>query len=180
MTDKPEYETYSCEDVGSAWQALRKQVERGEPLTWTGPDRLHHSIAAGSPPPSEYLTDEGLEYDAERGRDIWDTLFLIAFQIGFHNGVMRESEFSAHYERLTDMLTRELEASRAKGTTLDEIARLVHESEKLKGDLDHARRRGNVYERQYRRVREERDAARQKLRDMGVAESEIRRTTPDA
>jgi hypothetical protein len=101
---EPEYETYSCEEVGNAWQALRKQIERGEePLVWTGPDRLHFHIAAGSPPPSHYLTPEGREHDGDQGRDIWDTLFLIAFQIGFHNGVMREGEHTAHYRRLLDI-----------------------------------------------------------------------------
>jgi hypothetical protein len=104
MTDRqiPEYEMYSAEEVGKAWQKLRKQVQKGKPLTWTGPDRLHHRIAAGSPPPSHYLKRKWRKADKEQGRNIWDTLFIIAFQIGFHNGVLSESKDTEFYKRMAD------------------------------------------------------------------------------
>ncbi len=99
----PEYETYSCEEVGKAWQKLRKRIQNGRKLKWTGPDRLHYRIAAGSPPPSHYLTKKNREHDREQGRDIWDMLFLIAFQIGFHNGIVTEENSGTNfYKRMYD------------------------------------------------------------------------------
>lgn len=116
----PEYETYPCEEVGKAWQELRRHVENGGPLTWTGPDRLHHSIAATSPPPSHYLTKKGRKYDKEQGRDIWDTLFLIAFQVGFHNGAVSESVRTRSAERAERSSNETATMFRRNATALQE------------------------------------------------------------
>lgn len=84
-----EYEQYNADDVLDALQVVRKQYLAGEPLTWTGPDRLHFSVSAVSPEPSWHFSPEGLEYHAEQDRDFWDVWAIVAFQIGFHNGAVR-------------------------------------------------------------------------------------------
>lgn len=49
--------------------------------------------------------------------------------------------------------------------TLDEIARLVHESEELKRKLAQAERRAESWRSMYREIREERNELRARLRD---------------
>lgn len=88
----PEYESHSFEDVAEALKKVREQHKNGEPLVWTGPDRLHHSIAATSPEPSWFFSDDGMEYMRERGHDFWDVYTQVAFQLGFHNGTVREEK----------------------------------------------------------------------------------------
>lgn len=120
--DEPvnDFEVFSAEEMGNAWQALRKQVENGEPLTWTGPDRLHYRILAGSPSPSEAITDRWLAAGEEQGRDIWDTLFIIAFQLGYHNGTVVEEKRTEYYQRLNEQIQFEHEASGADGIVYDD------------------------------------------------------------
>lgn len=112
-----DYELYEMSAVGGALKHIRAQylakqsaraaricVESGkhattllhskhecpvEPLVWTGPDRLHFHVAAGSPPPSWHFSEEGMAHHADQGRHFWDVYALVAFQIGFHNGVVR-------------------------------------------------------------------------------------------
>ena len=115
LSETPDYETYSCEEVGEAWQKLRKQIQNQHvPLVWTGPDRLHHAIAAGSPPPSEKLNERNREAERDQGRDIWDTLFLIAFQIGFHHGTVQQEKQTKFYQDIDESWHLEYVQVRAK------------------------------------------------------------------
>jgi len=89
-----EYTEFNFEDVAKALKKVRKQYLKGKPLVWTGPDVLHFTIAATSMPPSWYFSEEGMEYAKENGRDFWDVYTQVAFQIGYHNGVVYQSKDS--------------------------------------------------------------------------------------
>lgn len=98
----PEYESHSFDDVAKALKKIRKQHKKGKPLVWTGPDRLHHAIAATSPEPSWYFSDEGMEYMRDQGHGFWDVYTMVAFQVGFHNGTVREEEHSRSWRESTE------------------------------------------------------------------------------
>jgi hypothetical protein len=98
--EPPEYETQDFPEVADALFIVRTQYERGDALTWRGIDHLHCSISAVSPPPSWYFSPEGLEYMADRGHDFWDVYAQVAFQIGYHNGVMRSVKENNELRRL--------------------------------------------------------------------------------
>ena len=95
----PEYEMHSFEEVAEALAEIRRQHEAGEPLVWTGPDRLHYSVAATCPEPSWHFSEEGMAYHADQDRDFWDVYTMIAFQIGFHNGYLRSDKANEVYRR---------------------------------------------------------------------------------
>lgn len=90
----PEYESFSYEDVDAALKKIRVQWIEGQPLVWTGPDALHSSVLATNGPPSWHFSEEGMQYHAEQGRSFWDVYTLVAFQIGFSNGAVRESRWT--------------------------------------------------------------------------------------
>lgn len=89
-----EYKSFDFEKVADALKAVREQYVAGadpfnNELVWTGPDRLHFHIAAITPEPAWHFSAEGMADHAENGRDFWDVYTMVAFQIGFHNGVVR-------------------------------------------------------------------------------------------
>jgi hypothetical protein len=93
---EPDYELHSADEVLTA---LREAWDNGGggPMEWTGPDSLHHSVAATCPEPSWYLGAEGLAKAEENGRDALDNVLLVAFHLGFHNGAVKESVYTKHY-----------------------------------------------------------------------------------
>lgn len=96
--EAPVYKSFDFPTAAEALAEIRRQYEAGEPLVWTGPDHLHHVISAGCPEPSACFSPEGLAYDAERGRDFWDVYTMIAFQLGYHAGTLREEAHSKRNE----------------------------------------------------------------------------------
>lgn len=99
----PDPPTYPYEDIAKALAKIRKQHRKGKPLKWTGPDVLHHSIAASTPAPSWYFSEEGLEYEAERGRGFWDVYTQVGHLLGMHNGTVAESKHTKSWKRLADL-----------------------------------------------------------------------------
>lgn len=91
---------FQYDDVDKWLKDIRDQYEsQNGPLVWRGSDDLDSSILCCCPPPTEQFNEEGLEYHAERDRDFWDVYTLVAFQLGFHNGVCQEK---SHYKILED------------------------------------------------------------------------------
>ena len=88
----PTYETFDLDVATAALDEVRRQFLAGEPMVWTGPDRLHSSISATSHSPSWNFSAEGMEAHADQNRDFWDVYNMVAFQLGYHNGVVREEE----------------------------------------------------------------------------------------
>lgn len=82
-----EYKALEFEVVAHALEEIRDQYITGQPLVWTGPDQLHFHVSATSPPPSWQFSEEGLASHREQGRGFWDVYTMVAFQLGFHNGV---------------------------------------------------------------------------------------------
>lgn len=93
---------YSFAEVMSALRDLRRQYEDGKPLVWNGPDELHYSVAATSMPPSWHFTDEGLDNTLENDLDFWDVYTMIAFQIGYSNGMVRGDKSVEIYKQSAD------------------------------------------------------------------------------
>lgn len=83
------YQTFPFTTAADALAEVREQFLAGKRLKWTGPDRLHHSISATTPPPSWNFSREGMEHHEDQGRTFWDVYTMVAFQLGFHNGVLR-------------------------------------------------------------------------------------------
>lgn len=116
MTDEPEYKTFPFEECSNALADIRRQHENGdETLIWTGPDRLHHSVAATCPPPSELLSPEGLEYDEERGRDFWDVYTMVAFHLGFHNGAVTEARHTKSWRSGAEFWEKQAKRAEEEG-----------------------------------------------------------------
>lgn len=95
-----EYESFTFSTAADALAEIRRQHLAGEPLVWTGPDRLHHSVSATSPEPSWLFSDEGMTYMAERDHDFWDVYTMVAFHLGFHSGTLKEEEHTNQWKRL--------------------------------------------------------------------------------
>ena len=98
--DKSRYPLHNYSDLADALKLIRKQYLAGEPLVWTGPTDLHHSVSATSPGPDWQFSPEGLAYHAERDRDFWDVYTQVSFHLGFHQGAVNESERTAFYKKL--------------------------------------------------------------------------------
>lgn len=99
-----EHESFSFEDIAEALADIRQQHLTGKyPLQWNGPDRLHHAVAATSPEPSWQFSPEGLANHRDQGRGFWEVYTLVAFQLGFHNGTVREEKNTQTYIRLLDL-----------------------------------------------------------------------------
>jgi len=98
--DKNKFTLHDYSDLADALKKIRNQYLAGEPLTWTGPTSLHHSISATCPGPDWYFSKEGQAYEADRGRDFWDTYTLVSFHLGFHQGTVQESQTTAQYKRI--------------------------------------------------------------------------------
>jgi hypothetical protein len=94
-----EYKSFPFMTAADALAEIRRQHLAGEPLVWKGPDRLHYSIAATCPEPSHMFSPEGLAGSEEQGQDFWDVYTMIAFQLGYHNGVLSRDK---DVERLRD------------------------------------------------------------------------------
>lgn len=69
-------------------------------IDWKGPTNIP-SIAAGCPPPHVNLSEEMLEYHAERDRDVLDMLILTAFQLGFENGHRSQEDRISLYKMVS-------------------------------------------------------------------------------
>lgn len=89
-----DYKLYTFEEIADALADIRKQHEEKGPkdLIWNGPDHLHHSVSATSPPPSSAFSNDGLAYHAERDRDFWEVYTMVAIQLGIHQGAMIRQE----------------------------------------------------------------------------------------
>lgn len=110
----PEYEAFDYTEVEAALKEVRRQYEAGEPTAWKGPDRLHFRVLATNPPPSWHFSAEGLSSHWEQGRDFWDVYTLVAFQLGFHNGVVRMEPDVAAARSHADSYRRMLEIARGE------------------------------------------------------------------
>lgn len=108
------YEATDYDTVADALKKIREQYLAGGGLTWTGPDSLHFSISTGSSGPSWHFSPEGLEYHEERGRDFWDVYSMVAFQMGFHNGVVREGAKLEERHRMDERYRELQELGRGK------------------------------------------------------------------
>lgn len=95
-----EYKLYSLNEID---KAIKKQRKRKPPV-WDGPDDLHHSISATSPAPSWHLSEEGLEYHKERGRNRTDIIFYVMFMLGFHQGAVQQSELTDTYIKILERM----------------------------------------------------------------------------
>lgn len=103
MTEIPEYKIFNFGEVAAALKKVRDQYLAGEPLVWTGPERLHYKIGATDSPPEWHFSPEGLEHHDDQGRDFWDVYTQVTFQIGAHNGIMMMEPEIASMRRLMDM-----------------------------------------------------------------------------
>ena len=103
-SDPYEYELYSYEQaVGDPLRLVIEQYLTGQPLTWTGPDRIHFSIAATLPPPSTFFDPEQLEEQLEdQGRDFWDAVVQVAFMLGYHQAAVSEGRRTEQWKELYD------------------------------------------------------------------------------
>lgn len=102
---RSDYDAHPLEDVAVALKQVREQHLAGQTLVWTGPNRLHHAVAATSPEPSWHFSPEGLAYHADQDRDFWDVYTMVAFQLGFHNGTVREEKNTNLYRGWYDRET---------------------------------------------------------------------------
>lgn len=98
-----EYELLKMDEVLPKLRLAHLRLQAGDPVEWDGPNKLHNSISAVSPPPSWHLSKEGLEYHGEQGRDEIEALLLVAFQLGVHNGVIYQTEFTDFYKKAVEM-----------------------------------------------------------------------------
>jgi len=99
MTD---YESFDFTTAADALKEIRRQYKAHEVLVWNGPDHLHHVVSATNPPPSWYFSDEGLAAMAEQGYGFWDVYTMIAFQLGYHAGTLREEENSKFWQKSSE------------------------------------------------------------------------------
>lgn len=89
-----DYKSFNFAEVADALKAVREQYVAGadpfnNELVWTGPERLHFHVATTDAPPAWHFSADGMAHHADQGRDFWDVYTMVAFQIGFHNGVVR-------------------------------------------------------------------------------------------
>lgn len=94
-------------DFDLALKALRQSYEDGG--GWTGETHEYIcDIGASVGPPQTQLDKDGLEYHQERDRDLLDTLFMVAIQIGINNGAVIQSRatkgWKDAYDRLAEVL----------------------------------------------------------------------------
>jgi hypothetical protein len=88
-----DYETQSFPEVAEALKDIREQYFAGaDELVWHGMDRLHHSISATAMPPSWHFSKQGLADHLAEGRGFWDVYGMVAFQLGYHNCIVRVEE----------------------------------------------------------------------------------------
>lgn len=100
------YKKYDFEELTTPLRDMFEQImawnkEDNEPLEWTGPNELHHTITATSFSPKEHF--EQIKYHEERGRDAWDVLLMVAVQLGIHQGVMIEKEQTDFWKMLAEL-----------------------------------------------------------------------------
>lgn len=94
-----EYEAFDFTTAADALREIRRQYKNHEPLVWNGPDRLHCVVSATNPPPSWYFSDEGMAHLAEEGFGFWDVYTMIAFQLGYHAGNLKEEENTKFWQK---------------------------------------------------------------------------------
>lgn len=89
---------YNFVEVSDALREIREQYIAGEPLVWRGPDNLHSVVAAVAMPPSWHFSEEGQKHALDNDLDFWDIYTMVAFQIGYSNGTVREEKNSSQWK----------------------------------------------------------------------------------
>lgn len=107
-------------DIESLSKPLRKaflqavSLKKTQPtsITYGGPEVTNNlgALAVG-PSAKERLTEEGLAYDKERGRDALDVMILLALQLGMEQGMRLFVERNPDYGLLENYRETILEQS---------------------------------------------------------------------
>lgn len=83
----------------TAFEIKPKKVTKNIPYDGYG---FTHRIAATSPQPPDRFTLEGIEYDAERDRDVLDVVINVIFQLGYEQGAFIQRKDWAYYKKSCD------------------------------------------------------------------------------
>lgn len=118
MKDWPEEGMVDIEDLLSPLQDLiRRNVDwkMKEDNSVIGEyDGYKTGSAAATFDPVWNLSKEGLEYNEERGRDFFDVVMTVAFQLGFEQGKRSEAPDSEIFKRMNEMLQEIVKSKKGK------------------------------------------------------------------